>query len=265
MFDRAWREPSRAHRGNALRPARTLSQRAVGPAVAALVLFLVALAVAFLFVEGVHDAALDAGGAMRRLEPRFGPVASFAGLYLEESGVPLPVFGDALVVYVGHRYARTPVGLAAAWLGLILITVAGSSNMYLIARFWGRRLVEGPVGAFLDVTPSRLARAERWFGRWGAPAIVFGRHILGFRVPVTIGAGLFRVPYPVFALSVALSSAVWAAVWLALGVVFGEHIARYFGHNHWAYALLSLGLVALLAQALRRAWAERRRRRAAAR
>jgi membrane protein DedA with SNARE-associated domain len=226
-----------------------------------LVVAVVAGLAALLVFEGLHDAAQDARGAMARLEPRFGPAASLAGLYLEESGVPLPVFGDALVVYVGHRLARAPVALVTAWLSLILVTVAGSSNLYLIARFWGRRLVEGPVGVVLDVTPERLARAERWFNRWGAPAIIFGRHILGFRVPITIGAGLFRVPYPVFALSVAVSTAVWAAVWLALGIVFGERIARYLGHNHWAYALLPLGLVFLLAMSARRAWREHRRRR----
>jgi membrane protein DedA with SNARE-associated domain len=66
---------------------------------------------------------------------------------------------------------------------------------------------------------------------------------------------------PVFAASVAVSTAIWAAAWLALGVVFGDRIGRFVGHHHWTYALLPVGVVALVVLAARRAWLERRGRR----
>jgi membrane protein DedA with SNARE-associated domain len=241
--------------------AASWRRHARGAAAGALLALVLALLAAAVLVEGTHDAADDAAHFVAGLEPRFGPAASFVGLYLEESGVPLPIFGDALVVYLGHRFAGSPGALAAVWLGLIATTVAGSSNLYLIARLWGGSLLRGRFGLLLDVTPRRVESAERWFGRWGALAIVIGRHVLGFRIPVTVGAGLFRVPYPVFAASVAVSTAIWAAAWLALGVVFGDRIGRFVGHHHWTYALLPVGVVALVVLAARRAWLERRGRR----
>jgi membrane protein DedA with SNARE-associated domain len=177
---------------------------------------------------------------------------SLLALYLEESGVPVPVSGDVFVVYLGHHLAGSLPRLVLVWLGLVAAVVAGSSNLYFISRRWGRRLVEGRLGLLLHVTPARLAAAERWFDRWGAPAIIFGRHIFGFRVPVTVAAGVFRVPYHVFAISVAVSTAVWAAVWLWLGVVFGRQIAVFLAGHRWAYALLLLGLALLVGGAVLR-------------
>lgn len=217
------------------------------------------LAVAAIVLLESHTAAdlVTAAGLGMRSLVRLGPPASFVALYLEESGVPLPISGDVFVVYLGHHFAGSLPGLVLAWLGLVVTVVAGSSNLYLVSRRWGRRLAEGRLGMLLHLTPSRLATAERWFGRWGVPAIVFGRHVFGFRVPITVAAGVCRVPYPVFAASVAVSTAVWAAIWLWLGVTFGRQLAHLLTHHHWTYALLLTGVVlfiglAVLARARRR-------------
>ena len=215
-------------------------------------LVLVAI-VAFVLLESdlAADLAQAAGSGLHAMR-RMTVAGSFVGLYLEESGVPLPVSGDVFVVYLGHHFAGSLPRLVAVWLGLIATVVAGSTNLYLVSRRWGRRLAEGRLGLLLHLTPARLAAAERWFGRWGAPAIIFGRHIFGFRVPVTVAAGVFRVPYHVFAISVAVSTAVWAAIWLWLGVVFGRQIAVYLAGHHWAYALLVLGLAVVVGAAVLR-------------
>jgi len=69
--------------------------------------------------------------------------------------------------------------------------------------------VEGRLGLLLHITPERPSSAERAFNRWGVVALVFGRHIIGRRVPLTVTAGILRIPYEVFASSVAVSSVVW--------------------------------------------------------
>ncbi|HEY8816411.1 MAG TPA: hypothetical protein VIP57_15060, partial [Candidatus Dormibacteraeota bacterium] len=56
--------------------------------------------------------------------------------------------------------------------------------------------------------------------------LVFGRHIPGFRVPLTVAAGILKLRYRVFAVSVAVSSAAWAGVFLLLGVLFGDSLER---------------------------------------
>src|SRR2546421_9112796 len=112
-------------------------QRLLQGAAAGLVLLVLAVLTVAIVGEGLHeglgDAVQDARHLASALEPRFGPGASFAGLYLEESGVPVPVAGDVMVVYLGHRFghrlASAPLPLVAVWLGLGLTLVAGSRHL----------------------------------------------------------------------------------------------------------------------------------------
>jgi membrane protein DedA with SNARE-associated domain len=167
---------------------------------------------------------------------------ALALLYAEESGIPLFVPGDVFVIYAGHRASGDPAALVVAWLFAILAVTLGATNLYLLARWLGRRLISGRLGLLLHVTPERLDRAEATFRRWGPVALIFGRHVPGGRIPITIAAGILKVPYPMFAVCVAISSAVWAAAWLAAGVLFGDQVAalldRYDYLGYIAFAAL---------------------------
>ncbi len=185
---------------------------------------------------------------------RYGAPASLALLYLEESGVPLPVPGDAMVTYLGGLSAGSWPRWVAAWLAVIAVVVAGSSNLYLVSRRWGQRLVAHRLSHAIHLDRDRLDRVELWFSRWGAFAVIFGRHIPGFRVPITVMAGVFEVKYRVFAPSVAVSTAFWAAFWLWLGARFGGSVAHVLRGNHWLYGV-GIGLMlAAVAYIVFRAW-----------
>jgi membrane-associated protein len=221
------------------RGANTLRRRPrVGLAVVAIVLAVVVLA---LVESGLPEELADlvgfAAGALRR----FGAGASLAFLYMEESGVPSPLPGDVYVVYLGTVAAGSVARSVAAWLGIIAVVVAGSSNLYLVSRLWGKRLVEHRMAAVLHLDRDRLLRAEHWMARWGPIAIIFGRHLPGLRIPITVMAGLLGVPYAVFAASVAVSTAIWAGVWIVLAARFGSRVIGWLGPRPW----LTLPVVAL--------------------
>jgi membrane protein DedA with SNARE-associated domain len=185
-------------------------------------------------------------------------------LYIEESGIPLPAPGDVFVMYVGVHIPHNIAAWLAAWLGLILVVVLGASNLYLVSRRFGTRLVQSQFAEYVHLSPERLETAERWFKRYGVLAIIFGRHIPGFRVPITIASGVFRVPYRVFAPSVAVSTAIWAGVMLTLGVTLGPRLAvllRAHGEVYfiWAGIVLFIVVGMYLRQRRRNAEAGRRR------
>ena len=176
-----------------------------------------------------HDAAgqaPDADDSIRSLLMQDGYLVGFALLYIEESGVPLFIPGDAFLAYVGHRLPHNVPVFLAAWIGFVLAVTFGATNLYLLSRRYGRRLLEHRFAGLLHLTPERLDTAERSFRRWGPWALIFGRHILGLRVPLTVAAGVLKLPYRTFAISVAISSAAWAAVFLMLGLFFGDSVER---------------------------------------
>src|SRR2546421_2316959 len=173
-------------------------------------------------------------------------VPGFAALYVEESGVPLPAPGDVFVMYVGIHVPHNLAAWIAAWLGLILAVVLGATNLFLISRRFGRRLVDSSLAEYVHLTPQRLEKAEEWFIRYGVLAIIFGRHIPGFRIPITVASGIFHVRYRVFAASVAVSTAIWAGVMLIIGINFGPRLAdllRAHSFLYFVWGAIVLGLV----------------------
>ena len=181
---------------------------------------------------------------------RFGATGSLALLYIEESGVPLPVPGDVYVAYLGHLSAGNSSRLVGSWLAIITVVTAGASNLYLISRRWGVKIIEHPLARVFHLEPARLEKAKAWFDRWGVLAMIFGRHIPGFRVPLTVVAGTLKFPYRLFVPSVAVSTAIWAGIFLLVGDKLGGAIARFSGTHAWVYAvgtLLLLGAIGFLA------------------
>jgi membrane-associated protein len=204
-----------------------------------LLLGVVVALTAFAILEGdLPEAFGDGAHLVGFLLRRFGLAAAFVLLYLEESGVPMPMPGDVFVMYAGHQSAHSLLTLLTAWLGLIALVVLGASNLYFISRRWGREIVEHRLAKVLHLTPARIDQAERWFGRWGVWTLVLGRHIPGLRVPLTVAAGIFGVRYPVFVASVAVSTAVWAGFFVTLGAVFGGRISHLLSLHREGYVIL---------------------------
>jgi membrane-associated protein len=212
------------------------------------------------FLEGdIPDVDLGFAGSILQGK---GWLGAMALLYAEESGVPMPVPGDFFVMYVGRQTGGNLPLLIAAWLGLIAVVVLGATNLYLLARRFGRRWVEGRLGRILHLTPERVARAEQAFKRWGVLAIIFGRHIPGLRVPITVVAGTLRTPYPVFAASVAVSTAIWAGFFLIVGVTIGDRVQNFLDAHHSAYwvigAVVVVAVGAVLFRVIRVVWSPAR-------
>jgi membrane-associated protein len=214
--------------------------------IAAVAVFVVAAVIVMAIWEGDLPEVFRFG--MRGLRTFFGEhsyVPGYVLLYLEESGLPLPAPGDVYVMYVGVHVPHNLAAWLAAWLCLILVVVLGATNLFFISRRVGHRLVHSQFAEYVHLNPERLAKAEAWFKRYGVLAIIFGRHIPGFRVPITVASAVFGVPYRVFAPSVAVSTAIWAGVMLTLGITLGPHLAVLLQAHGWVYFIWG-GIVVVL-------------------
>lgn len=188
----------------------------------------------------------EVGRWMRQAFLHHAYLPGFALLYLEESGIPLPAPGDVFVMYVGVHIPHTIWAWLVAWLGLVLVVALGATNLYFLSRRFGRRLVHSQFAEYVHLTPERLEKAEKWFQKYGVLAIIFGRHIPGFRVPITVAAGSLGVPYRVFAPSVAVSTAIWAGVMLTVGMTVGPRLALLLQAHTWIYFIWGAIIVVLI-------------------
>jgi membrane protein DedA with SNARE-associated domain len=216
-----------------------------------LVAFGLAVFVVLVLVGSVVDAIadylglrLDLGSAAETLNQH--PYVAGVGLLgVEEAGIPLPISGDFLIVYSAAAIARDPYALTALWIAFETVVLAGSAVLFLAARRWGRRLLQGSIGYALHLTPERLDRAERWFRRWGIWAVIVGRHVPGFRITTTLVAAVFGVSLPVFVFGVAISAGVWLAFWMGVGVAVGPKAQELVGGHRYG-SLIVLGGALLL-------------------
>jgi len=207
----------------------------------------VIVGIGFLIEHDVSGEVVDADASISALLKAYGYLGGFALIYIEETGIPLFIPGDVFLLYVGSRLPHEVTILFAAWLGLVLAVTLGSTNLYLLSRRFGRRLIEHRLARFLHITPERVDSAEHWFRRYGPWALIFGRHIPGFRVPLTVVAGILELPFGIFAISVAVSSAVWAGAFLTLGAVFGSSIEKSIRSNLLLFGEAAVVIIAVVA------------------
>ncbi|TMF31737.1 MAG: DedA family protein [Chloroflexi bacterium] len=184
------------------------------------------------------------------IQQKIGVELAVAGVYLEESGIPMPVPSEVGIGYLGQRMTVNPLALGTTWFGLTLLIVLGSTNLFAASRRFGPALVDGRLGKALHLTPSGVARAQRWFQRWGPLAIGLSRYVPGLRWGMAVACGTLGVRYRTFWWSTAISASVWAAALLTLGVTVGDGIARLIAEHAWMGLLLPLPAVAVVTAGL---------------
>jgi membrane-associated protein len=123
----------------------------------------------------------------------------------------------------------------------VLGTAVAGTQLGVMTAFWlGRRfghaLLAGRLGRWLRA--DRLAHLERWFARYGAPAIAISRFFPGIRALVMPAAGLAGFSAWKVLLWAGMSVVVWNVLVVGLGVFAGTHL-------DWArQVLMSYNLVA---------------------
>ena len=157
---------------------------------------------------------------------------------------------EVAIGYLGQRVNVNPLALGATWVGLTVLIVFGSTNLFAASRRFGPALVEGRLAKALHLTPSGVARAQRWFQRWGPLAIGLSRYVPGLRWGMAVACGTLGVRYRTFWLSTAISASLWAGGLLTLGVTVGDGVGRVIAEHAWMGLLLPLPAVAVVTAAL---------------
>lgn len=157
-----------------------------------------------------------------RLEhlPSLGYVAVFLFSFIESLAfVGLLVPGTIIVILIGAFAARSPV---LDIVDLIWFAAAGAILGDALSFHLGRRGTRAFQPGSRWFRPHHLERGERFFSRYGAASIVFGRFIGPIRAVVPFIAGLGQMSaFRFYALNI-VSGIAWAIAYLLLGYFFGH-------------------------------------------
>jgi membrane protein DedA with SNARE-associated domain len=146
------------------------------------------------------------------------------------------------VVLFGYEFDN---GLGA-WVAMVLAGTIGytigSVLGWAIGIYGGRPYLERH-GRWLHLSPQKLARAERWFERWGDWAVFMGRITPVARSFVSIPAGVFRAPLGRYTVLTFLGSTLWCVVFAAVGYAFGTRWETFHENFHYVDYAVAAGIV----------------------
>jgi membrane protein DedA with SNARE-associated domain len=183
--------------------------------------------------------------------------AIFVLMTAESACVPIP--SEATMLFAGFAVANQGASTAHHHLTLIGIVVAGvlgnlvgSWIAYGVGRAGRLEFVERH-GRWLHIKPSRIGWADRWFARYGAPAIFFSRMLPIIRTFISLPAGVAKFPFVRFTVLTVAGCVPWV---LALAIA-GEAVGREWrdvrkGFDYVDYAVVALVVLAVAYAIVRR-------------
>jgi membrane-associated protein len=154
-----------------------------------------------------------------------GPLGIFLvmAVVFTETGLLLGFFlpGDSLLFLAGALVASHVIALPF-WVlaaGVFVAAVAGDQLGYLIGRRYGPRVFSRPDSRFFR--HENAERAQAFFARRGALAVILGRFVPVVRTFVPVVAGVGKMPHRAFTALNLVGALVWAVGIVAVGFVFG--------------------------------------------
>jgi len=149
-----------------------------------------------------------------------GLLAVFLIMLLKESGVPLPIPSDLVMITAGIQAAAGAYSLVELLAALEIAILVGGSLQFLSARAAGRRLV-ARFGRRVGLTESRLEQALSSVRQRGPLAIFVGLNVPAGRAGMVVAAGVAGLTYAAFAPAMLAGSTVFYAWHVALGYLAG--------------------------------------------
>ena len=188
---------------------------------------------------------------------RLGAVGVGLLIFLENVLPPIP--SEVILPFAGFTSRRGDLNAVAAWMAASVGSLAGALVLYGIGAVVGEeRLRElSRKRWFVFFGEKDFDRGDRFFEKYGAQVVFFGRFIPLVRSVVSVPAGLERMPLGRFALLTLAGSAIWNAVFIGAGWVLGDNWERVEGWvgplSYVVVALLAVALVVLVVRKVRRA------------
>jgi membrane-associated protein len=141
-----------------------------------------------------------------------------------ETGLVVAPFlpGDSLLFAVGAIAAQTDSPLRIEWLVplLILAAIVGDAVNYAIGKWVGPKIFHRDTGWLLN--KEHLLKAEAFYQKHGAKAIVLARFLPILRTFAPFVAGIGRMPYRRFWIYNVFGGVLWVTLFLVGGYLFGN-------------------------------------------
>ena len=168
-------------------------------------------------------------------------------LLMAASSACIPIPSEVVMLFAGFAVAEPGHSASAhhmTMFGIILAgllgSMLGSWVAYAVGRGGRLELFERHGDKF-HMGPAQVEKADRWFQRYGEPAVLFGRVIPVVRAVVSLPAGIAKMPFGRFTLFSLIGTVPWVVGLAFAGQALGsdwESVRK--GFEYVDYAILAL-------------------------
>src|SRR5260370_11328032 len=146
-------------------------------------------------------------------------------LTMAAEGAGIPISSEIVVPLGGALASQGKLSFAGVVIGATAGNLLGSLVAYLLVRRYGETLILGP-GRRVGLTAGHLRLANRFFERWGLPAVFVGRLLPVIRTYISFPAGLSRIAVVPFAVATIAGAIPWNLALAFAGFKLGENYER---------------------------------------
>src|SRR5215813_8740890 len=150
---------------------------------------------------------------------KYGYMAIFSLVFLQEIGVPNPVPNELVLLFSGYLTSTGQLHFTPVLLTVIAADAIGSSLLYITFYYYGQRILQQwphviPTSTLASLT-ARVSQKDRW-------SIYVGRHMPFLRGYTAVAAGLLKISPTIFLPAVLLSALTWSGGYVMAGKLLGH-------------------------------------------
>ena len=148
-------------------------------------------------------------------------------MFVENVFPPIP--SEFIMPLAGFMVSEDKFSLIGVIVAGTLGSVLGALPLYYLGAKLGEERLKKFAerhGRWLTLSPNDIDRADDWFDRHGAKAVLFCRLVPGIRSFISIPAGFNRMNLGSFLLFTAIGASVWTSILAYAGYVLGTNFRQ---------------------------------------
>jgi undecaprenyl-diphosphatase len=160
-------------------------------------------------------------GTLSEILSRYGYLAVALFMFIESIGIPIP--GESALITAAAVAGSGAMSVFGVFFAALAGNVLGGMAGYWMGVRGGQAVVTR-FGRFLRINDAHLVKANLFFAKHGASALIVGRFVAVVRSFLGMIAGVSEMPRRKFLIYNAVGGVIWSATFTVVGFFFGRNL-----------------------------------------
>ena len=183
---------------------------------------------------------------------RYGYLAIFLFVFMQELGVPNPVTNEFVLLFSGYLAFSGVLSLWLVFLTAVSADCIGTTILYAVFYLFGEYIMDHRP-RWLPLTQAHIERISRRISEQQQWGIYVGRLIPFLRGYVSVAAGCLAIRPRIFVTAVIVSAITWSGGYVIAGWLLGPYWARVAAKIGGVESLVLVAVILVIATLIGRA------------